>query len=181
MKRPLTKREKILLGLALGGVSLYIGMQGLLLPLTNGLQQSETEIAQRRLQYASMLKVVHEAGHLEQNQTEQAQDGSQSALTAQFLREIQAAAGRVAIHRFQPVRATLNNRTATARERKRKRFTLLEVKIECFGQLPDLMTFFQRLETGDRLTRIRHLYLAPEGGRKDGLQCQFVIVRMFAS
>lgn len=180
MRRKLTRREKILTGVAGAGGAAYLLMKLILSPLVGEWQETELEITKRLAQYVSTLKVARTSPRIEQSE-ERGTTGklSDSARIAEFLREIEAAAGqRVAIRRFQPLRTPLDKSSSKTRKPGMKNIATLQVQIECVGTFQDLMAFFERMETQDALTRVRHLYLTPEGNGKERLQCQFILVRM---
>ncbi|RMH76069.1 MAG: hypothetical protein D6681_21810 [Calditrichaeota bacterium] len=176
MKRPLTSREKWLIGLAGAVVLGYVLIYWVGMPLWQGWQEREEELVRLQAQYLQALKTVRAVGAVGENPVPTAASGEQGAVAsiAEFLKDIEAAAGSsVRIHRFQPVQS--GNHQAAG-----KRLTRLQVHIECSGKLPDLMDFFERIEAGNSLTRIRQFYLTPEG-EGDQLQCRVMVLRLIAS
>ncbi len=171
MTRQLNRREKILAAVALSTIVLYAMVQWIFSPLVGGLQQTDLAISQKHVKIAAMLSVVARAGDAASTGDPEKPTQSPSGLTAQFLRDIDAAKGSVEIHRFQPVRTSPGRKAASGH-------LALEVKIDCRGQLPHLMAFVSQLESRDRLTRVRHLYLTAAGEPDGRLKCQFSVVRM---
>ncbi|MFQ5864141.1 MAG: hypothetical protein ACE5IW_02820 [bacterium] len=179
MKRELTQRERILTALALAGASVYLLTKLVIAPLISDWQQTELEITKRQAQYINTLRFVHRAERIQAEAQGNKQSLSNSARIAEFLQEIEAAAGpRVVIRRFQPLRASLDKSYSKT---KGQVAAMLQVQIECLGKLPDLLVFFERIEAKDALTRIRHFYLTPEGSGKERLQCQLIVVRMLVA
>ncbi|MFQ5637219.1 MAG: hypothetical protein ACE5IR_04415 [bacterium] len=177
MPRNLTRREKILTGAAFVSASVFLLTKFVFFPIVNDWRQTELDIAATQVRYLSTLKIARTSHSLLQKKQANTDKLANSARVAEFLKEIQSAAGqRVAIHRFLPLQAREPN--SSNRYQMKKNLTTLQVQIECLGNLPDLLAFFERLETGDRLTRIRHFYLTPGGGERERLQCQLILVRM---
>lgn len=174
MSRHLNRREKLLAVITLGTIVVYATVQGIFSPLVGELNEKELAISQKHVQILAMFSLLgrNESMQLPDDGTPATE--SPSALTAQFLRDIDAARGKVEIQRFQPLRTSAADRASG------QGHLALEVKISCVGQLPHLMAFVNKLESRDRLSRVRHLYLAAAGDAAGRLKCQFSIVRICA-
>ncbi|GEM_PF-4703465 len=171
-----TAREKILITIAVVLIALYIMARFLLLPAYQDWKNSDRRIDQLRAQYVKTLTLVRQAG--EQMKTSKTTlQATGVAPIAEFLKDIEATAGKgILIRRFQPLQTTsLFKRTASPNSKSDIRS--IQVQIDCVGTLPQLVTFFEQLESRYRLTRIRHFYLTPTG-KGERLQCQLIVVRL---
>lgn len=162
---------------AMAGVAGYLLINFIVSGLLQDWQQTKTAIRHAQTQYLRTLTIVRNAASWDQNK--QAANVSNSIQTADFLREIESAAGaQVKIRRFHPLHSTNENHSSS--KSGTQRVVKLQIQIECSGNLPALMAFFERIENQNVLTRIRHFYLTPEGRGSDQLQCQLILVRMLA-
>ncbi|MDZ7276616.1 MAG: hypothetical protein ONB53_21930 [candidate division KSB1 bacterium] len=175
----MTSREKLLAGLAAGMAALYLLVAFFLSPLLHRMQSIDLELAAARAALTHLRNVVR----LAENMTDAGPASSEmtpgNTPIVALLRDIAASAGQgVAIRRLRPMPATSMARPPGDGHRAADTFTNLQVQIDCTGRLPDLMAFFERLESGNDLTRLRHFYLTPESGGQ--LHCQLIVMRMVA-
>ncbi len=175
-KKKQTIREKVLTGIAVVVVVFYILAKFLLHPVYQDWKDSELLIDQLRSQYVKTLKLVRLAGtQMESSQSTPPTSGV--APIAAFLKDIETTAGKkILIRRFQPLQtASLFGRSSASITNTN--IHSIQVQIDCIGTLPQLVRFFEQLESQHRLTRIRHFYLTPTGKGKR-LQCQLIVVRL---
>ena len=173
-----TTREKVLTGIAVGLVALYILVKFLLLPVYQNWKDSELLISRLQAQYVKTVKMVRLAtAQMESSQSTPPTSGV--APIAAFLKDIETTAGKeILIRRFQPLQtASGTGRTTTSGAKADIRS--IQVQIDCIGTLPQLVRFFEQLESQHRLTRIRHFYLTPTGKGKR-LQCQLIVARLLS-
>jgi len=179
MFRKLSKREQVLSAAAVCGLAIFVIIRGLLLPLADRLNRSSLELEAKQALYLNTLKIAGMVRGIDRGSREETQK-QKSALVASLLRDSQTAAGRqVIIRRFQPLRAAAGPPWRRASRASKTKVETIEIQLECLGKLPDLMAFFESIEATDALTRIRHFYLSPDGGAKDWLQCQLIVIRAY--
>lgn len=145
-------------------------------PLLTKWQNSTLRLNQVQKQYISTLKLVQRSDIIP-IQTFDENNGQDEL--ANLFKDIQTAAGtQVLMVRFQPRISSLELKSHRSLNGSATDLRKLQVKIECTGRFADLMTFYERLEKKDLLTRIQHIYLTPEGRDSENLLCQMVIVRI---
>ncbi|MFQ5706624.1 MAG: hypothetical protein ACE5HO_04195 [bacterium] len=182
MKRQLTIREKTLATLAAVALGLFLLMQLFVRPLIDEWQATQSTLTTMRAKYLNALKIVRFAQGVGEKQRTVGRKATDHDQITALLRDIETAANdRVLIRRFQPLRVGNNDNRSSHTRRGRKMVRSLQVQIECLGKLVDLMAFFEKMEAGESLTRIKHFYLTSEGRDNGRLQCQLIVVRLLTS
>lgn len=177
MQKQLTKREKWLTAIAVGGIAVYLLGGWGIIPLVERWQSSNSRLTGAQAQYLGAAKMLRAAAREQQQVTAASGNSAGIAPIAEFLKDIETAAGgKVRIRRFQPLKSAADSRRSAGSTG----ITNLRVQIDCSGELPELVAFFERVESKNSLTRIRHFYLTPEG-KGSRLQCQMILVRLLTA
>ncbi len=171
--RPITPREKVLLAVAFVALVALALVKLVALPILNDWQETDLALDQMQRLLLSTQKIVQRAEQLKSSGEVQAEPSSKTAQMADFLLELESSGQQlVEIQRFQPLQLP------TQESQGSRTSTLLQVRIECLGTLQNLLTFFDRIESKHANTRIRQLYILPEGRQGTQLQCQIIVVRV---
>jgi len=177
--RNLSKRERALAIMVAAGGAVLLFSKLIVMPVLNARQQTDAVLTRLRAQYLTAVQVAKMVRAPDGVGRQAAGDTASRMSIAQFLQDIEKAAGsRVFIRRFQPLQSSLG-RVRTGRESgSPDGVRSTQVQIDCVGTLADLMAFFERVEEEGVLTRIRHLQLTPEGSGDGRLHCQLLLVRV---
>ncbi len=169
MKREMTPREKLFTFIATSVIVIYALSAWLIAPMVSEWESSNSALNLTRVQYLKALKTTREA-KMQMVTAEQKKNTQEENTIATLLEDIEKAADRkIVIRRFQPFNSSqpVNGELRS-----------LQVQLECSGSLNNLMEFFERMETQNRMTRIRQFYLLPESNKQGNLQCQVTVVRI---
>lgn len=180
MRRQFAPRERVLAASAALAAGVFLLSEFVIHPLAERWQGANATIAERRAEYTIALKTIRLAEARGVTANTAMETETSSAPVVDLLQYIEAAATpHVVIRRFRPVQTRSGPASGAAMAAGGKTVTL-QVQLDCVSNLPDLVAFFERLETEDDLTRVLHFYLTPEEHGGDALHCQLTVVRLVA-